>query len=247
MTRRAKPTPASASERSRASRLRARRAAGGRLTREQSNWLRAYEADRRALASARARPRARTKSERDRAYRLRRAKRSGRELSPEDAAWLRRYDGATKLRPKRPPSARAESLAIARAVVTWLESESDERAEAVVIDSRWQRRSRPGKPGIAITDITWGLPLPIPQLDTLRDLARLPAPSGRLANLRVRIGPPDTWHSVIALTRDRFSMPEELILALDRLDKRPSVQAKQLREDDESDTGITGVSVMVAP
>lgn len=249
MPKRPPPKPATSSDRSKASRLRRKRAAGASLSKTDDTWLRRYEADRKALSRARreAAKHSPTSRERSRLATLRRKRRDGRALSRDERAELRALEARTS-RGGRRVSSGVLSRRMCEAIAVYVTRGERE----YTIDVTWQRRSIPGLEGIVISEALWDEPIlpdinePVPEIPLRND--------GRLANVRARLAWYDEsgqiqreeWTSLVALTAAWYNIPVDLRAELLNLPQRTSPKIQAALGDD-MEYGVTGVSVMVAP
>lgn len=190
--------PATSSERSRAARIRAKKAAGQRINRDEYNFLKRYQTDRQWYLREPARPAPASKLDRDYARNLRRRKRP---LSQEERDWLKSYERQHRARlPKRAPSARVQAVGIALAIAASVGGSY----VADDVESRWTRQSRPGKPGSAIANLN----LDDMHAGDVTGAPIFPSSTGRRVAVRVRfeLDRDDVtelvWIAVSSATRD---------------------------------------------
>jgi len=252
---RRRPQAATATERSRASRLRKRRRKGEKLNREQWLFLQRYESDRKAIKRRIGKPRPATKKARSKASYIRRRIRDGKTVTPLQKAFLDRYNEEKRERRRvtrgRGASAMESAKAIRAVITGWIAPGGTDYDEA----EHWYRAPRPGLPGIAIANAEWA-DASLPMLDSdamgvgFIDRNDLPPQTGYRANVRLQLGffnssgavVRERWVSAVAMQQDWHNIPGDLRTALDTIDRiswKPS--------DGEEGFGIVGVSIMVAP
>lgn len=213
--------PRTPTERSRASRLRARERAGARLTPEEAAWLRAYE---RAVADARAWrqahptprvPRPRTPTERARASRYRAVLARGGTLTAAQLRWLERYEATVtaarrarraRAARRRARSAAGDALAAARALAEWLVGAEDAAMSRAQVHS--------GSSGAwAQVPVSAGV---LPELGMTPDLVGVLSGS-RAMTARVELVTPAgrRWVTVLAYTDDLETAERDIADAID--------------------------------
>lgn len=201
--------PASASERSRASRLRKKRASGLTLSRDDHRWLGAYDADRRKLKKQGGRFKPIPRRDRDRAYRLRRKEREGRALDASETRWLARYGDRVESRRRgrsadrsRRPSPLVSARRAARALGRWSGSDYEVRTATFNGGAR---------AFVEFTDLnTLDEIEPVPTSGKPADT--FPTETGQLIAIKAKIALDDgdmAWKTVTSVTSNWDNLPNE--------------------------------------